>query len=196
MPTDERVLCIPADHFAAVGLFHGFRDVDEPYRSRLLDPAVMVFRPRSEVETDPSFKQLIPYVILVCGDQAFHYRRGATGTETRLRSLRSIGIGGHISEADAAGTADPYRTGLLREIEEEVAIGCGYAEQVLGFIYDDRSFVGSVHLGVVHRFELVWPAANPREDALAEAGWSPVGELRRDREQFETWSQFILERTG
>jgi predicted NUDIX family phosphoesterase len=194
MPTDERVLCIPASHFAAVGLFSGFRSADESYRARLLDPAVVTFRPRSEVESDPSFKQLIPYVILTCGGAVFHYRRGAAGTEARLRSLRSIGIGGHIAEADAARSPDPYRTGMLREVAEEVAIPCGYSEHPFGFIYDDRSFVGSVHLGVVHRFELERPAAVPREAALAEAGWSAFAELAAAGEQFETWSQLILDK--
>ena len=192
MPTDERVLCIPAIHFAAAGLFTGFRPANESYLARLLDPAAITFRPRSEVETDPSFKQLIPYVVLTCGEHVFHYRRGGSGTEARLRALRSIGIGGHISEADAAGSADPYRAGMLREVVEEVAIPCGYTEHPLGFIYDDRTFVGSVHLGVVYRFELELPAATPREDALAEAGWAAVAKLTGSSEEFETWSQFVL----
>jgi predicted NUDIX family phosphoesterase len=190
---NERVLCIPAVHFAATGFFQGFRTADESYRQRLLDPAAFLFLPRSEVETDPSFKQLIPYVVLTCGGQVFHYRRGASGTEARLRALRSVGIGGHISEADAAGSTDPYRTGMHRELEEEVELGSRYVEQALGFIYDDRTFVGSVHLGVVHRFELERPAAVPREAALVEAGWAEIAELKRDAEQFETWSQFVLE---
>jgi predicted NUDIX family phosphoesterase len=192
VPTDERVLCVTADHVRAVGYFHGFRRADEAYRSALLSPSQFTFQPRSTVETDPAFKQLIPYVVLRCGGELFHYRRGAGGTEARLRALRSVGIGGHISEADAAGGADPYRTGMLREVAEEVAIGCGYAERLLGFINDDRTFVGSVHLGVVHLFELETPSATPREDSLAEAGFAPLAELRAAHDQFETWSQFVL----
>ncbi len=192
MPTDERVLCVPADHFHAVGYFHGFRRAEESYRAALLDPSHFVFHPRSTVETDPAFKQLIPYVVLRCGDDLFHYRRGASGTETRLRALRSIGIGGHISEADAAGGADPYRAGMLREVTEEVVIASAYRERFLGFINDDRTFVGSVHLGVVHLFELETGRAIPREDALADAGFAPLAELKETQDQFETWSQFVL----
>lgn len=193
MPTDERVLCVPADHFRAAGYFHGFHRADDGYRAALLDPTAYTFRPRREIETDPSFKQLIPYVVLACGGRLFHYRRGAAGTEKRLEALRSVGIGGHISEADAAGGADPYRTGMLREVAEEVAIGCGYTEQFFGFINDDRTFVGSVHLGVVHLFELEAPTAVPREDALVGAGWETATELWNRREEFETWSQFVLD---
>ncbi len=193
MPTSERVLCIPASHFAAVGAFEGFRPANTEYHTAILNSAVYTFRSRSEVETDPAFKQLIPYVVLVSGPSVFHYRRGASGTEKRLAALRSVGIGGHISEADAVGGADPYRTGMMRELEEEVALGSRFTERLLGFIYDPRTFVGSVHLGVVHVLELESPSATPREDALADAGFAPLSELLAARDGFETWSQFVLE---
>ncbi len=191
--TDERVLCIPTARLHTAGYFHGFRPAGEAFRAAVLDPAAFSFRPRSEVETDPSFKQLIPYVVLACGDVVFHYRRGASGTEARLRALRSVGIGGHISEADAAGHGDPYRTGMARELGEEVDVRAGYAERLIGFINDDTTPVGQVHLGVVHLFDLTEPAAMPREDALADAGFAPLAELRADRGRFETWSQFVLD---
>jgi predicted NUDIX family phosphoesterase len=193
MPTDERVLVIPAERIRELGDFFGFRPVaDAPRLAALLDPQHFRFRPRSEVETDWRFKQLIPYVVLRCGDDLFHYRRGTAGTETRLTALRSVGIGGHISEADAAGGDDPYRTGMLREVAEEVEIGCGWRETFLGFINDDRTPVGQVHVGVVHVFDLDAPAARPREAALADAGFAPLTQLAAARDDFETWSQFVL----
>lgn len=193
MPLDEKVLVIPAERVRAAGQFHGLRGADDAYRAALLDAAAFEFRPRAEVETDPAFKQLIPYIVLRCGDQLFHYRRGSAGTEKRLEARRSVGIGGHISEADAAGGADPYHTGMMRELAEEVELGCGFRERCIGFINDDRTPVGRVHLGVVHLFELDAPAAHAREDALADAGFAPLPELLALREQFETWSQFVLE---
>ena len=193
MPLDEMVLVIPAARFRAAGYFHGLRAADDSYRAAILDPAAFAFRPRYEVETDPSFKQLIPYIVLKCGDQLFHYRRGAAGTEKRLEARRSVGIGGHISEADAAGGTDPYHTGMMRELAEEVELGCGFRERCVGFINDDRTPVGRVHLGVVHVFELDALAASSREDALAGAGFAPLAELAKQAEQFETWSQFVLE---
>lgn len=196
MPMDEKVLVIPTERFRAAGYFHGLRPADDAFRAAILDPAAFSFRPRYEVETDPSFKQLIPYIVLKCGDSVFHYRRGAAGTEKRLQALRSIGIGGHISEADVAGGTDVYHTGMMRELTEEVDVGCGFRERCIGFINDDRTPVGSVHLGVVHVFELDAPSARSREDALAEGGFAPWAELLRDAEQFETWSQFVLEFLG
>jgi predicted NUDIX family phosphoesterase len=211
MPADEKVLVIPTDRFVAAGYFHGFRPADGAYLQAILDTAAFQFRPRSEVETDPGFKQLIPYVVLRCGGDVFHYRRGSAGTEKRLQALRSVGIGGHISEQDAlppdppvraVGTrgagglpgrgTDPYLTGMRREVAEEVVMECGWTEHFLGFINDDRTPVGSVHLGVAHVFDLTAPAARSREDALADAGFAPLAELAGQAAQFETWSQFVL----
>jgi predicted NUDIX family phosphoesterase len=192
MPTDERVLVIPTQRFRTAGYFHGFRAADAAYRDAVLEPASYQFRPRWQVETDPGFKQLIPYVLLQHGDELFHYRRGATGTEARLRALRSVGIGGHISEDDAAGGTDPYQTGMMRELMEEVLIDCSWSERFLGFINDDSTPVGSVHLGVVHLLELEARGVRPREDALADAGFAPLADLAACAEEFETWSQFVL----
>src|SRR5437764_955803 len=98
----ERVLGVPTARFHQAGLFQGFRPFDPGLFAYLLDPAHLEYRPRGEAESDPTFKQLIPYVVLRCGAALFHYTRGQAGTETRLRALRSIGIGGHISAEDAA----------------------------------------------------------------------------------------------
>jgi predicted NUDIX family phosphoesterase len=196
MPLDEKVLVIPTARFRAAGYFHGLRSATDEYRRAILAPDGFEFRPRYEVETDPEFKQLIPYIVLKSGELVFHYRRGSAGTEKRLEALRSIGIGGHISEADAAGGIDPYQTGMLRELTEEVALGCGFRERCIGFINDDRTAVGSVHLGVVHVFDLEAPAVRSREEALAEAGFAAWNELLRSADQFESWSQFVLEHLG
>ena len=192
MPLDERVLCIPASHFRTVGAFDGFCRADGAYRRSLLDPSQYRFLPRSLVETDPDWLQLIPYVVLVCEEQVFHYRRGASGTEARLRALRSVGIGGHISEADAAGGSDPYLAGMHREVSEEVSHAVVAHENWLGFIFDPRTPVGKVHLGVVHLWELAEPSAIAKEAALADCGFASLSELIRENEQFETWSQFVF----
>lgn len=192
MPSDERVLVIPTERFRAAGYFHGFRPADDAFRAAILDPAAFSFRPRSEVETDPGFKQLIPYIVLMCEGRVFHYRRGSAGGEKRLTAKRSIGIGGHISEADAAGKGDLYRNGMQRELTEEIELGTPFTERLLGFINDDSTPVGSVHLGVVHLFQLASPLATPREAALADPGFAPPSELLANRGEFETWSQFVL----
>jgi predicted NUDIX family phosphoesterase len=189
----EEVLVVPAERLAAAGEFHGFRPDSEDFRRLFLDPNYLSYRRRGEVETDPSFKQLIPYVVLQCGGELFHYTRGASGSETRLRARRSVGLGGHIAREDGAPAAEPYRAGMLRELAEEVEIQGPWTERPLGFIYDGRTPVGQVHVGIVHLIDLEEPLVWPREAAIDEAGFAPIRELLRRRDEFETWSQSVLE---
>jgi predicted NUDIX family phosphoesterase len=189
----EEVLVVPAERLAAAGEFHGFRPFAEGFHRFLLAPEHLSYRPRAAVETDPSFKQLIPYVVLRCAGELFHYTRGSQGTEARLRALRSVGLGGHITPEDGPPAADPYRAGMLRELAEEVEIHGRWTERPFGFIYDGRTPVGQVHLGIVHLIDLEEPLAWPREAAIDEAGFAPLADLRRKRDEFETWSQFVLE---
>jgi predicted NUDIX family phosphoesterase len=190
---NERVLVIPESRFREAGLFHGFRPFSPAFLTTILDPHFLSYRPRGDVETDPSFKQLIPYIVLRCRGEIFHYTRGSAGGEKRLQALRSIGIGGHISHEDGSITDDPYRTGMRRELDEELEIDSPYQERCLGFIYDGTSPVGEVHLGIVHLLELEEPLARPLESAIAAAGFAPLNELRQRRDEFETWSQFAIE---
>src|SRR4029077_20107971 len=90
----------------------------------------------------------------------------------------------------------PYRQGLLRELAEEVSIETPYRETCLGFINDDATPVGQVHLGIVHVFELEAPKVQRREADLMQAGFASIAELVRAKDGFETWSQFVLEELG
>jgi predicted NUDIX family phosphoesterase len=190
--TVEQILVVPTLLFHEVGHFQGLCTEVAPYLKILLDPAYTSYRPRNEMEQDPSFKQLIPYCIFRCGDRLFHYKRGKLQGEGRLHSKRSIGIGGHISAEDQAHPS-PYREAMRREIEEEVYLETAYREQCVGLLNDDLTDVGRVHLGIVHIFDLDAPKVRPREQSIIEAGFAPVEELIRDREQFETWSQICLD---
>src|SRR5262249_27314328 len=161
----ERVLVTPTRILCQAGLFQGFCSSVEHYLPKILDPDTLTFLPRSQAEDDPSFKQIIPYVVLRWQDQVFHYQRGRGATEARLRAPRSIGIGGHISAEDGLRPGDLYRTGLLRELAEEVEIDSDYRQRTLGLINDDATPVGQVHLGIVHVFDLEQPRVRRREAA-------------------------------
>jgi predicted NUDIX family phosphoesterase len=194
---EEQILVTPTRLFHALGHFQGFTTDAERYLPTLLAPENNEFRSRPEMEQDPSFKQLIPYVILIYRDEQgqpllFHYRRGQGQGEARLRKKRSIGIGGHISLVDV-DSENPYETGMRRELDEEIRIETGYREKRLGLINDDLTEVGKVHLGVVHLFELDAPSVQPNELDIAETGFAPLGELLSQREEFETWSQICLD---
>jgi predicted NUDIX family phosphoesterase len=185
------VLVVPAARLREAGTFHGFSDRVEHYLPRLLDVAHLRFLPRDEAEHDPSYKQIIPYLVLRHGGLVFHYRRRGGG-EKRLATRRSIGIGGHVC-SDDGDLAGAYRRGLRRELAEEVELQGGHVERCIGLINDDRTPVGQVHLGIVHLLDLETAEVRCREESLVEFGFAGVAELRRDSEAFETWSQFLLE---
>jgi predicted NUDIX family phosphoesterase len=194
---EEHILVIPESVINEIGSIEGFEaDVDR-YLEPILHSDQLSFQPRSEMETDPSYKQLIPYVLLQWTDddgvtKLFTYTRGGGGGEARLHAKRSVGIGGHISREDAADGADPYSSGMHRELSEEVQLESTYQESRDGLIYDPSNDVGKVHLGVVHRFVLQRPEVKTNEADLADGGFVSVDELREQMEHLETWSQLAL----
>ena len=195
----ERVLVVPTEVFHRLGQFQGFCDEVDRYLDELLDAKHVSYRPRGEMEEDPSFKQLIPYVIFRHTDadgrhSLFQYTRGSGQGEGRLHSKRSIGVGGHISaiDAEAQGATNPYEEGMRRELEEEVRIETPYRQQCIGLINDDSNPVGQVHLGIVHILDVERPEVYPREDEIVDAGFRPLEQLLADLERFETWSQICL----
>ena len=194
----ERVLVVPTGLFHELGHFQGFSADVKRYLPTLLNPRNTSYRPRQEVEEDPLYKQLIPYVIIRHRDASgrvavFQYTRGKGQGEGRLHTKRSIGIGGHISADDCGKPTAAYDEGMRRELAEEVAIDSALTQQCVGLINDDHTEVGRVHLGVVHLFDVEHPAVQPRETDLLDAGFRPIDEILTDLAGFETWSQICLE---
>ena len=191
----EHVLVVPTQLFHELGYFQGFCDQVDRYRTTLLDSQHTSYRPREQMEHDPAFKQLIPYVIFQYqdsdGTHLFQYTRGKGQGESRLHRLRSVGVGGHISSLDVS-EHQAYEVGMRRELDEELLIETSFTSRCVGLINDDETEVGQVHLGIVHICEVEHPALRAREMDLLDAGFRAVDELQRELNQFETWSQICL----
>ena len=199
----EQVLVVPSALFHEIGHFQGFcSDVDK-YVEPLLNSDQVSYQPRDMMEQDPSFKQLIPYVIFQYSDDdgekhIFQYTRGKGQGEARLHAKLSIGIGGHISSEDiqtqGSGTsqAAPYFVGMQRELDEEVRIDTVFEDQCVGLINDDETEVGKVHLGVVHLFTVSEPKVTPNEEEIVDAGFRSLRELRGELDRMETWSSYCF----
>jgi predicted NUDIX family phosphoesterase len=195
----EQILVIPTAVLHELGHFQGFTTDLERYLGKLLDPALASYMPRPAMEQDPSYKQLIPYVIFTHTNlngtkSIFAYTRGTGQGEKRLHAKRSIGVGGHISTLDLQGDeSTAYEQGMRRELAEEVEYPVPVSARCAGLINDDLTPVGQVHLGVVHVFELAEPRVTPREAAMISAGFVPASELLKELDHFETWSQYALQ---
>lgn len=192
---EEMIMVVPRALFDKLGSFQGIQFEPERYLPVLLARENISFRPRSEMEENPAFKQIIPYVILTHEGRVFHYVRGKKGGEQRLHAKGSIGIGGHMNESDESLFAmdeAAYRIAVKREIEEEVQIEGSYDEKIVALINDDSNEVGKVHLGIVHVFQLASDQVSARESAIAEPGFLTVDELRGRLDRLESWSQICV----
>ncbi len=192
----EHVLVIKRSLFDSLGSFQGFCGEAERYLGAFLDPANNFFMERPAAESDPSHKQLIPYSIFRSGGRYLVYTRGGSSGEKRLVAKHSIGIGGHINPVDQSHGPlgeTMYFKSIERELAEELVIEAGHSQKVLGLINDDSNEVGSVHLGVVHLFDLDGDAVRSNEDAIQDIRFVPLAELHHDRGTLETWSRICVE---
>ncbi len=179
-----------------IGRFQGYSLDVEKYLPVLLDPSNNRFIDRDKAEHDPSYKQLIPYVVLRYQDSVFRYVRGKKSSEARLIAMRSIGLGGHIEPSDRnlfSSDDQLYRVAAQREVEEEVELASPNSEQIVALINDDSTDVGKVHFGIVHIWDLATPDVRKREGLITQAGFTAIGKVKEDSAELESWSQFALD---
>ena len=168
----------------------GWRGVEErPFDEYLTALALHgSFRPRPEAETDASWKQVIPYVVLRDGDTIFLMRRTRAGGDERLHDRYSIGIGGHINPEDG-GVAG----GLRREWSEEIEADFVPDFEPVGVLNDDDNSVGAVHLGLVYSADAAGRPVAIREREKLEGAFTTYEEVHAIAEKLETWSALLFE---
>src|SRR5476649_2343095 len=150
---DEKVLVFPRSLFEQLGVFQGFNADVGRYLSAILDTKNNSFQPRAQAETNPDFKQIIPYVVVTDGKSILHYVRGKKAGEQRLVANGSIGIGGHINDEDHSLFAvglQAFQEAVEREVREELSVEGSFDAKPVGLINDDTTEVGRVHFGIVH----------------------------------------------
>ena len=154
-------------------------------------------RRRGDMETNPLFKQPIPYVVLRCGDEVFTYQRLIGGGEEKLHGRISIGVGGHMNEiVSASSFAFQIQQNMHRELDEEVEFDKnGSTWYVLGFINDDSDDVGRVHVGVLVIYEIEATDVKVREEGSMLGNWRSLDELSKPEVylQLENWSKIAVD---
>ncbi len=199
MPSSEQVLVVPRQALDEAGSFQGFATDSERYLGAFFQPGVPRYMTRSVAETDPGYKQLIPYVIITCNGRVLSYVRGVRAGESRLIGNRSIGIGGHIDPPDGDtplfpdSFRDAYLSAVEREVNEELSIDTPHRDQVIGLLNDDSNDVGKVHVGIVHHWALDTPSVSKREQMITQLSFMTPGELHDVRDSLESWSGFCLD---
>jgi predicted NUDIX family phosphoesterase len=193
---DENVLVFPRSLFERLGVFQGFSTDVDHYLPTILDKKNNSFQPRAKAETDPNFKQIIPYVVVTDGKSILHYVRGKKAGEQRLVAKGSIGIGGHINDEDhtlfTVGL-QAFQDAVKREVCEELTVQGPFDARPVGLINDDSTEVGRVHFGIVHVLFRTPEKVRKNEQVITQMEFIPIEDLKAKREQMETWSQLCLD---
>jgi predicted NUDIX family phosphoesterase len=187
---DELILVVPRENlFVDISAWHGLKEVDfDQYMHIINDKKEFLLR--SIMETDPTYKQIIPYLIFTHDNKYFMMQRKSDASEARLRNKLTLGIGGHIRREDMQ--EDSLFAWALREFHEEVNYSGNVTVKPLGILNDDSNEVGQVHIGFVLLLEGDSADISIKSE-LKSGTLIPLSECIAQRECMETWSQFVVD---
>ena len=193
--TNEEVLVVPTaavvEELGGGAAWLGIRPAGEVELADLIR-RVGTFRPRSAMEDDPSWKQVIPYPVLRDGSRWFLMRRTRAGGDARLHDRYSIGVGGHVNPADGGLDGDLTRA-LEREWTEELVVDFLPEFRFVGLLNDDTTSVGQVHLGLVYAGDAGGRPVAIRETDKLSGGFVDTAEVAAVADLLETWSRLAFE---
>ena len=183
----ERVLVVPRALVPDQAAWYGLR------RAGLAELLAVVktngrFEPRAEMERDPEYKQIIPYLVLRDDERYFLMQRTRAGGDARLFERWSIGVGGHLNPGDA-----DLQGGLAREWREELVADFQPDFDPVALLNDETTEVGAVHLGVVCLADAAGRAVRVRETDKLIGSFVPPVEVAAVADHLETWSQLVFE---
>lgn len=148
------------DLFSPSTIFQGF-NASEEAKAHFFERfnKYMTFATRGLCETNPQFKQVIPYCLILRGKEIYVTRRLDKGGEARLHNKHSVGIGGHMNPVQGVDGEGVIKCNLFRELHEELQFlwpgrVCAPPPEFVGLINDDSNDVSAVHLAAVYVFKL------------------------------------------
>jgi len=188
---DELVLAVPRrrllDEEHAERAWRGVIEVPaRPYLERTERHGR--FLRRGDVEDDPTWKQVIPYLVVRDGERYLLMRRTRAGGDARLFERYSIGVGGHLNPGDG-----DVLGALRREWREEVAADFEPDFSFVGLLNDDEDPVGAVHLGFVYTADVAGRPVAIRETEKLSGEFRTPGEVAAVADAMESWSRLLFE---
>ncbi len=186
---DELILVVKRQELLGNQTWHGIKEVDfEQYLQTI--QTKKEFLPRGIMETDPSYKQIIPYLVFQFKDKHFLMQRAAHASETRLRNKYSLGIGGHIRQEDM--TTNSIFDWAKREFHEEVNYSGNLTIKPLGILNDDTDDVGKVHIGFVLLLQGDSAEISIKSE-LKSGTLVTLDECTALYDSLESWSQLVFD---
>jgi predicted NUDIX family phosphoesterase len=184
---EERVYVVPRSGLPNEADWYGLR-------TEALDEFVRVverdgrYEPRAAMEQDPSFKQIIPYLVLRDSARYFLMQRTTAGGDARLHGQYSIGVGGHLNPGDGG-----LLGGLRREWDEELIAEFLPEFRLVALLNDDTTAVGAVHIGAVYLADVEGRPVTIRETDKLTGGFVASADVTAVAERLETWSRLAFE---
>jgi len=186
---DELILVVKRDTLFPNGAWQGLKTINPENYLELIQKN-KEFLPRMLMEQDPTYKQIIPYLVFKHEDTYFLMQRHKKASETRLQSKYSLGIGGHIREEDMNNCT--LVDWAKREFEEEIDYSGSLEIAPLGVLNDDSNPVGKVHIGFV--FLVTGNSAQIKvKEELQSGKLYTLTECEEFYPFMETWTQVIFD---
>lgn len=203
--------------------FSGYQAFDKNTFSALTKDALnlVAFIPRVDCETDPTYRQFIPYSVIESSDGKIlvYNRQGKESSEgeSRLAGAASIGFGGHVDIKDFGYSYTfmrPLISAVCRELKEELYHRNGIKEvfeeydyeiEWKGIIRSFESEVDAVHLGIVTLVKLsvdsVYMEITEKQphgffsnepDQIRNLRWVSKEDLINEP-NMESWSKYLIQ---
>lgn len=186
---DELILVVKKEFLFESGPFQGVQEIDfQNYLSLIKNN--QEFLPRSLMEQDFRYKQIIPYLIFTHNNKLFIMQRKAKASETRLANKYSLGIGGHIRQEDMS--TDSIIDWAKREFHEEVDYKGNLEIEAIGILNDDSNDVGRVHLGFIFLLKGDSGLIRVKEE-LKSGELLSFAECELFYDKMESWSKMIFD---
>jgi predicted NUDIX family phosphoesterase len=175
----------------AVHLFHDMMKLAE-------------FKERNDdLENNTDWRQVIPYVLVehrAVNSKYLVATRSKQQGESRLWGKSTVGVGGHVNDAEAFARAMASQVGPIayvmcgarREYEEETGWKDFTSMFFEGFIIANESKVDQVHVGVLFHHVTKNEELNSPEAPLHNHRWMYPHELSSAYHSFEGWSKIVL----
>jgi predicted NUDIX family phosphoesterase len=190
MKHQEHIICIKSS------MVENHKDGFIDYELNLHD---LMMGQRASLETDNTFRQVLPISVFTHQGKVWAYRRTSKGGDDRLHSKISVAVGGHWDMEDLVlvnGVIDLHESlnkAMERELGEEIRLTSSIISSTTleKKICCSDTEVDSLHLGIVHVHELDGDGIHPIEDQLESIGFASPTELLVGDYNLETWAKII-----
>lgn len=187
---DELVLVIKRKHIVPELGWHGIKPINVQETITTITTH-QEYIPRSLAEYDPTYKQIIPYLVFTHDNKYFLMQRRSTASETRLRNKFSLGIGGHVRQEDVTASTTIFDW-ARREFAEEIDYQDNFTIEPLGLLNDDTNEVGRVHIGLVLLVHGTTPNIAIKSE-LKSGILADYATCKAHFDDLEQWSQLVFE---